>query len=718
MDLRSRTTLLCGALALALAVAILLRGRKRRVDRVFAMFAADLGLLYLGQSFYGLFQTTLWERLTALLAILLPQFALHLFEAIVPQPPKSRSPLLRVAGLLGMPVFVLTLTPQHDTALVRGGVFVYIFGLLAIGLWSLAERGRRSPSRATQQRVRFLVAMGALAATFSVVDLLWFIGAAPPPVGAVLSIVFVFALSESLRRERLLDLYELVGRLLVSTALAFVLAGIFYVFVTLVGRFHTMYLNAVLAAIVILVLFEPLRAKVEEQIHNVFFRERFDLEAAIVDARQRLVYVLEQSELRQVVLSALEQSRRATAAALYLADATGEAFELACGLGDDLPKRVELATARALLDRLAKGPVLLEEVGREVADRKGAAGEEATGEATVGEATMAQAALSAATVLGPLREGVVVAIRDGQGDLMGLLVVHDDRVRDAFSPDEIALLESLASQIGVVVENSLVYKRMQEKDRLVALGQMAAGLAHEIKNPLGAIKGAAQLLAEPGPDGEALDESSREFVGIIVEEVDRLDRVVRSILDYARPQGGNPAPVDPNGIVRRTIQILSSDREDQTEIELDLADELPRIRVDVEQLRQVIMNLVRNAIQAMNGGGKVVVATRVRQQSRVRGEDTPRWVEVSVSDSGPGISQKVLSNLFVPFFTTKNQGTGLGLAISQRIVRNAGGSIEVRSHEGAGTTFAILLPASREPIVSPQPMLEPPSEPSVAAMGE
>src|SRR5690606_39009262 len=140
-----------------------------------------LGFLYLGQSLYGFFQTALWERLTALLAILLPQFALQLFDAIVPQPPAARSPLLRVAFFLAMPVFVLTLTPQYDTAFVRGAVFVYIFGLLAVGLWSLARRGQMSTSRATQQRVRFLVVIGTLAATFSVVDFLWFIGAEPPP---------------------------------------------------------------------------------------------------------------------------------------------------------------------------------------------------------------------------------------------------------------------------------------------------------------------------------------------------------------------------------------------------------------------------------------------------------------------------------------------------------------------------------------------------------
>jgi two-component system sensor histidine kinase HydH len=133
-------------------------------------------------------------------------------------------------------------------------------------------------------------------------------------------------------------------------------------------------------------------------------------------------------------------------------------------------------------------------------------------------------------------------------------------VRDAFTPEEIALLETVASQIGVAIANSRVYSRMKERDRLAALGAMAAGLAHEVKNPLGAIKGAAQLLEELDGTSPERDGSSREFVGIILEEVNRLDRVVGSFLDYARPHAGNPIPLDINAAVRRTVQILSSAR--------------------------------------------------------------------------------------------------------------------------------------------------------------
>ncbi len=258
---------------------------------------------------------------------------------------------------------------------------------------------------------------------------------------------------------------------------------------------------------------------------------------------------------------------------------------------------------------------------------------------------------------------------------------------------------------------------MKERDRLAALGSLAAGLAHEVKNPLGAIKGAAQLLEEVGA-ATPEDPTAREFVGIILEEVNRLDRVVGSFLDYARPHAGNPIPLDLNGAVRRTVQILSSQLTDGAiDVQLDLSEPLPRTRIDPEKFRQVLMNLMHNAIQAMDGRGKVTVSTSVRRFARGRVPshdalgpaarrslaDDVELVEVSVRDTGPGISPKVLRNLFVPFFTTKTQGTGLGLAISQSIVQNAGGNIEVHSQPGAGTRFTIVLPTAGDSIVTPAP---------------
>jgi signal transduction histidine kinase len=318
------------------------------------------------------------------------------------------------------------------------------------------------------------------------------------------------------------------------------------------------------------------------------------------------------------------------------------------------------------------------------------------------EADADERLLAASEVFGPFKQAAVLAIRGEDHDLRGLLLVIDDRAKDAFPPDDLAVLEPLAVQIGVVIENSKQYRRMQERDRLAVLGQMAAGLAHEIKNPLGAIKGAAQLLGDTR-SGDHLGPPEREFLGIILEEVERLDRVVGSVLDYARPSKGDVGAVDANAVVRSTLKLLASDRAEVSDARMDLEPELPRVRADAEQLRQVLINLIRNASQAMGLGGTVYVSTRKREERHPGGRDPTTLVEIAVRDEGPGIAPQVMKNLFVPFVTTKDRGTGLGLAISQRVVAEIGGRIDVATRPGLGSTFTVLLPvapdAAAEPVI-------------------
>lgn len=720
-DLRARTTLFCGVIAFAIALSMLLRGRRMQ-HWLFAAFSTCVAFWYVSQSLTDLMKDVGFERVTAVLTVLLPQFAVHLFGSIAPleetrqvQASSARSRLPKIATGLALPMLAVALSPYQQAgpwvrALVLGAVYFYVFGLLAAALIALWLRGQKSPSRAVRDRIRFLAAVGAVAMTFTLGDFISFLGVYLPPIGAVLAIVFLFVLAESLTRPRLADLYELSGRLLVSTALAFALAGIFYVFITYIGRFGAMYLNAVLAAIVFLVLFEPLEDQIETRINRFFFRERYDLETSVVELRRRLAHTLENEEMIQVVLAGLERSRRVTSCAIYLRDLDDSGFDVVGSVGATPPPRLEALAMRPLLERLGMS-LSLEEIAREAEnDRDGAAG------ASAREALAPT--MTAVEALGPIKSSVILAIRGDSEELVGLLCVSDDRVRDAFTPEEIALLETIAAQMGVAIANSRIYARMKERDRLAALGSMAAGLAHEVKNPLGAIKGAAQLLEELGVGANDEDPQTKEFLGIILEETDRLNRVVGSFLDYARPHAGNPVPVDVNGAVRRTVQILSSQQAEGVDVKLELAESMPHARIDPEKLRQVLLNLVQNAIHAMDGHGRVTVVTAHRRAPRanwspasdrsgsLRGatqDGAGEVVEISVHDTGPGISQKVLKNLFVPFFTTKEKGTGLGLAISQSIVQNAGGSISVQSQAGLGSKFVISLPAADETATTPLP---------------
>ncbi len=682
MDLRTRTSLFCGALAIAIAASILLRKRPGMPQIWFAGFAADTGLWYLAQWLYLFVQADVWARFTAILAVLLPQFALRLFEALMPE--RERRPTLpRVALVLLGPVALLALLGPLEDWWVRGIVFLYVFGLLGAGLYSLWGRSRNTRSRGTQRRVRFLVLVGALAVAASLADFLWFIDIAVPPIGAAFSILFLFVLSESLIRQRFVDVYDVLGQVMLSAALASCLAAIFYLFVVFFGGFDTMYLAAFLATIVILVVFEPLREKANLAIQKMFFRERADLERAVMRTRKELVHVLQVEEMGRIIMASLEASRRATAAAVYVREPVAAHFNLISSFGPGAPERISRAKAQPLFERLEQGTsVVLDDLELEA--------EEARREGRNREAAAVARVLAAAEVLGPFKRGLVLPLRGHKLGLGGLLLLADDRAVDAYAPDEIALLEELSLQASVVLENSRQYRQLQARDRLTVLGQMAAGLAHEVKNPLGAIKGAAQLLEGEDSAEGGLD---HEFVSIILEEVDRLDRVVGSVLDYARPAPGTLGEVSVREVIDKTVRFLDAERSG-CELIVDLDETLPPAHADAEQVRQVLINLVRNAVQAMGGKGTIRMSAAHLPPGRVPGRDgsDEAWIQISVKDDGPGIAPEVRDSLFMPFVTTKQKGSGLGLAISQRIVEEMGGRIDVSSQPGEGTTFSILLP--------------------------
>lgn len=697
MDLRLQTALLASILSLALAVSVLLRGRKDRQHVLFVVFGANLFAYYLSTFFLKWQGGPFPGRAVLLSSALLPQVATRFFGAFLGAELRPQR-LTRLAAILGIPAIAVALSPWWRHWAAETFLGIYVFGMLLASLLVLYARSKHVASRADRARVGYLVVGGIVALAFSAADFLPQLGVPVPPLGDVLTIFLLFVVSQALIRYRLLDLYELVGRLAVLLALALFLGAIFWVLVSVVGQGGAFFINATVASLVILIIFDPLRDKVEQKIAEFFFRERVELENEVASLRRRLAHTLDIEEMSTLLLASLEATRRVTHASLYLLDAERRGFELRGHVGPRPAARLEGAPIRPLLDRLKRsGSVVLDELERELALRR------ETG--TVREAELVDQIVKS---MEEMHAGVSLALTGDDGGILGLLNVRDERLRDAFTQEEVGLLAGLATQVAITIDNTKLYALMKERDRLAALGEMAAGLAHEIRNPLGAIKASAQYLEE-GPEGPTV-ESSREFLDIIVDEVNRLNRVVSSFLDYARPHRGNPVPIDLNAAVRRTLHTLQPGRTDGVEIVLELEDELPSVAVDAEQIRQVFINLIQNAVQAMDGKGKLTIASAAVDDPRGH---APRVVEIRFTDTGRGISKSVMRNLFVPFFTTKDKGTGLGLAISQRIVQSAGGSIQVHTPPGGGSTFTVVLPIA-DPTPREEADHQPPERPAAA----
>jgi two-component system, NtrC family, sensor kinase len=246
---------------------------------------------------------------------------------------------------------------------------------------------------------------------------------------------------------------------------------------------------------------------------------------------------------------------------------------------------------------------------------------------------------------------------------------------------------------------------LMESDRLAAVGELVAGVAHEVNNPLSSISAFAQLLLRD----DDLTPAHRESIEVIRSETTRASQVVKDLLTFARRSDPQREPLDLNGVVARTLRLRQYQfAEASVRVQPELASDLPAVLGDARQLQQVCLNLVTNAVHAMSvqGGGTLIVRTS-------HADDR---VALEVIDTGPGISPGARAHVFEPFFTTKGEGegTGLGLSVSYGIVKAHGGTIEVADSGPTGTTFRVRLPAAstrpgaRKTPVEPMPVLRSP----------
>lgn len=225
---------------------------------------------------------------------------------------------------------------------------------------------------------------------------------------------------------------------------------------------------------------------------------------------------------------------------------------------------------------------------------------------------------------------------------------------------------------------------MARKEKLMALGHLAAGVAHEIRNPLSSIKGLAKYFAERTPPGG----EAQELALVMAKEADRLNRVVSELLELVRPAHLNYQPVDINALIHHSLQLVSQDAQSRgIELQFTPRLELTTIKADSDRLNQVLLNLYLNAMQAIGRDGVIHVSASEADRQRVK---------IVVKDSGKGMSDEELQAIFTPYFTTKADGTGLGLAVVQNIIEQHGGTIRAESQPGAGAIFTLWLPVDAQ----------------------
>jgi two-component system, NtrC family, sensor histidine kinase AtoS len=251
-------------------------------------------------------------------------------------------------------------------------------------------------------------------------------------------------------------------------------------------------------------------------------------------------------------------------------------------------------------------------------------------------------------------------LRDGRGNVIGAVAVFKD-----------------------ISETRQLQRQLMRADRLAALGELAAGIAHDIRNPLTSIRGFMQYLQKSGAPADL-----REYGPLIIREVDGLNRIIGELLEFAKPYPPRYGLVQVNDLIREMLLLVNKRADAQSiKIELELDPSEPFIEADGEQLKQVFLNLIINSCQAITDKGIITVTTEMESRD---------WLAVHVKDNGTGIARENLERVYDPFFSTKPAGTGLGLAVVQRILNGHNGRIEIASEYGCGTDVKISLPGVHE----------------------
>ena len=254
--------------------------------------------------------------------------------------------------------------------------------------------------------------------------------------------------------------------------------------------------------------------------------------------------------------------------------------------------------------------------------------------------------------------------------------------------------DSIQGAIILVKNMSLIREleqRQRPADHLNNLGTLAMGLAHEIRNPLGGIRGSAQLLRH-----DIKNKSHREYLDVVISEVDRIDQLVKRMMDLAKPAD---IKLKETNIHKVLEEILIMEKETfrlkNIRFQQTYDPSLPYIEADEDQLKQVFLNLIKNAIEASSNGGSLQIVTRVSSSFAIKtpiASASRQNIAVEIMDSGEGMDEETQKKLFTPFHTTKSKGSGLGLAISLKVVEDHHGKIKITSEKGLGTTVQVFLP--------------------------
>jgi len=558
---------------------------------------------------------------------------------------------------------------------------VFIFGCIFYGLYSLVIRFRSSAGiQRLQVKYCFLGMLFASIVAVSTNLILPLLGTSKlSGLGPSCTVIMVAFIAYAIVKYRLMDINVVLKK---GTTYFLLLVFLFVPSLLLILLGQSLFFAKVdyLFSILVFTLlflvaffFQKIKPRTERAVEQLLFKNRYDYRETLTKFSKALVTILDLSSLAERILETVTDAMGVERASLFLLNEEKGNYSLMesknISLPETLPKGDPFSTYLQKIGEIIVREELMK--GASLQDLR---------------KIVDQMSLLGAEVSIPLIS---------KGHLIGMINLSYKFNRDVYSHEDIDLLGTLANQAAIAIENARLYedlKRsksyMRRADRLASLGTLTAGLAHEIRNPLVAIKTFTQLLPERLDD----EEFRNHFLHIASGEVDRISSLINELLDFARPSEPKLDEEDINAILDGMILLISTEtKKKRIEMVKRYEPDLPSIQIDGEQMKQVFLNILLNAIEATPEDGGITV--RTRSFVKPGGE---RYIQIEFTDTGCGIPAEYLEDIFTPFFTTKTKGSGLGLSISNQIVQDHKGYIDVESRLNKGSSFFINLPLRQD----------------------
>lgn len=698
MTIFTLSGLLTAVTSLALGAFVLWKNSRCPINRLWCLFTVSVagwgaGSAWIGSELNPAHSLLAWRLSFALCVVWIPILFYHFVVSFCGLPHSRQIHLQYVIGLTCVPFIVFS--PSFFTGprfvfesfyyAMPGSILFYAFvmwwaWLVTYAHYQAIRVYRQAGGIKRQQLKYFLVGFTISYATGSL-DYLPFFHVDLYPYGNFGIVVYPVLMTYAIVKYRVMDITVALEKSLAYLVVVGVLAIPAYLVCLYAQRAQFGYVDPAFSLIllglfiVVIAFTYRVKAAAASTVGRTLFRHRHARLETLSEFAKSLVTLLELTRLSEEIVRTLATTWTAATAALYLVDTDKNHYTLTGAWGHTKRPDETLRMTDALPVSLQTAPRLIvsDELGHEPNSTN----------------RMLQAALQTLEA-----ELCLPLVRKDL--LIGFCTLGARSSGNAYTADDLSLLRSLVDQAAIAVDNALLYERLRRSqavvlrtDRLRSLETMAAGFAHEIRNPLTSIKTFVELAPDRADDAEFL----HDFGKIVADDVARIERLIKEILDYARQGQRQVTQEDLNELVGSTIYFLEV-KATQRNITIvkNFASKLPLAPVDRQQIKQVLLNLFLNAFDAMPGGGQLVVDTR--PLSRQRAAD---WIQIDVRDTGCGIASQDLNHIFDPFYTTKHEssereGTGLGLTIANQIIHNHGGYIEVSSRVGHGTTFSVCLP--------------------------